>query len=462
MNTRPDLRDIYRLADQLERDREQTLDELKRRDHAIAADYPDGGDRGLLLHWLDRVSPAGDQAGHEGSAVLYLSRLVCLLLGFGAMAGFLLGSARGLVNVLILLGVFVVLQVLASLGATVTLLRTAAGRVPAALPASPLRWVARRSLPDGRYLREAGGVLRLLFLRFGQEWGALFTLGALLAFVLLPALSDFSFVWGSTFPLGEGVMQGLIDCLARPWSTLLSGATVPPEVVANSRYHPALVNLDRPGIEGMRGWWGFLFMCLLCYALLPRVLLWLAARWVAPRLLCRTFLGYPGADLVLSRMRQPLVRTQARAVREGDGNGVSVVAAPSHDVPVDGKLLLLDWGDALAGEAPSDFEELLAVAADNSVVIGRGTLEDDRRRLRERAGGDYDHLLVVVKSWEPPMAELADLLDNLRDIPRCTLYLLPLPGKAVPHRKVEDWRAFTRGLPFTGVDVRLLNRVAAA
>ncbi|MBN7798074.1 DUF2868 domain-containing protein [Parahaliea mediterranea] len=462
MKARPDLRDIYRLADQLERDRERPLDELKQRDHAIAADCRHGADPELLLHWLDRLAPRGDRDSREGSVALYLSRLLCPLLGFGAMAGFLLGSARGLVNVLILLGVFVVLQVLASLGAAVGLLRTASGHVPAALPASPARWVAGRSLPDDRYLREAGGVLRLLFLRFGQEWGALFTLGALLAFVLVPALSDFSFVWGSTFPLGEGVMQGLVDTLAAPWSTLLPGATVPPEVVANSRYHPALVDLDRVGIESMRGWWGFLFMCLLGYALLPRILLWLVARWIAPRLLRRTFLGYPGAELVLSRMRQPLVRTQARAGEGADDKGGAAATAPAHDVTLDGKLLLLDWGDALAGEPPSGFEELLAVGAGNSVVIGRGTLEEDRRRLHDRSGAGFDHLLVVVKSWEPPMAELADLLETLRGIPRCTLYLLPLPGKAVPHRKVEDWRAFTRGLPFAAVDVRLLNRVAAA
>jgi hypothetical protein len=38
--------------------------------------------------------------------------------------------------------------------------------------------------------------------------------------------------------------------------------------------------------------------------------------------------------------------------------------------------------------------------------------------------------------------------------------LLPLADKPTPQRKVEDWRAFARRLPFASVDVQFLNRVA--
>jgi len=58
------------------------------------------------------------------------------------------------------------------------------------------------------------------------------------------------------------------------------------------------------------------------------------------------------------------------------------------------------------------------------------------------------------------MAELSDLLSPLQDMGTCILYLRPLPGKTIPHRKIEDWRAFARGLPFERVDVQQLNRIA--
>ena len=55
------------------------------------------------------------------------------------------------------------------------------------------------------------------------------------------------------------------------------------------------------------------------------------------------------------------------------------------------------------------------------------------------------------------MAELADLLQPLQQIAHCTVYLVPLPGQPVPERRIEDWRAFSRKLPFAGVDVQVLR-----
>ncbi|GAB3271605.1 DUF2868 domain-containing protein [Parahaliea aestuarii] len=462
MPAHPELGDLYRLSDQLERDRDLAVDVLKQRDHAIGRDCQsaDAGER--LLFWLDRVAPVSEEdrkRSFHGQLGLNLARLFVFVAGFAAMAGFLLGSRQGLVNVFFLLLVFVFLQLAMSAVSTITLIRTLSGFVPAGLPASPVRWVAERGLPDRRYLREAGGVLRLMFLRYGQEWGALFTLAALLAFVLVPAFTDFVFVWGSTFNPGDRAVQGLVDALAAPWGSWLPWATVPPEVVAGSRHHAALV-LDRAGLEDMRGWWAFLFLCLLVYALLPRLLLWLAARATAPGMLRRSLVGLPGADLVLSRMSAQLVST--RSVQASEDELATVRPADVNAAPAAPEgLLLVDWACALGDTPPARFEELPAVDESDILALGQGTLAEDRRELAALDVAVIEHLLVAVKSWEPPVAELADLLASLPASLRCTVCLVPLPGKAIPHRKVEDWRGFARGLPFAAVDLRLLNWVTA-
>jgi len=63
-----------------------------------------------------------------------------------------------------------------------------------------------------------------------------------------------------------------------------------------------------------------------------------------------------------------------------------------------------------------------------------------------------------VKSWEPPMADLADFLDNFASVPRCTLFLIPLPHKSVSTTRLGDWQLFARALAFSVVDVQALER----
>ncbi|RLA52248.1 MAG: hypothetical protein DRQ65_07145, partial [Gammaproteobacteria bacterium] len=75
------------------------------------------------------------------------------------------------------------------------------------------------------------------------------------------------------------------------------------------------------------------------------------------------------------------------------------------------------------------------------------------------AGSGIDQLLVVVKSWEPPLADLADFLAQFNHVSRCTVYPLALPGRPVTEEKMEDWRNFSRTLPFSVVDVRALENV---
>lgn len=458
-HTRPDIQDLYRLAGQLERDQGVAVAELRARDRAIALDCANDAELPRLLCWLDAVAPAAAPSKPLSEAsVALLARLLAVLAGFAAMAGFLLGSDRALVNVFLFLVLFVLSQGLLCLLAAVLMWRSVRGHVPMALPFNPARWILRRSLPDSRYLRELQPLLRLLLLRYSQELGALFTLAAALAFLLVPALGEFSFVWGSTFQPGAELVQGLMDALAWPWATWLPAATVAPEVVASSRFHPALVNLDQAGIASMRGWWLFLFLCLLCYALLPRLLLWGVSKLLARRLLVRSFVHYPGSELVLARMGAPLLRTQAATPATGQPRPESA-PPPESPPPRDERLLLVDYGAALGHDGPLHYEQLLPVPPERRLTIGVGTLAEDLAQLQALDLAGCSRLLLVVRAWEPPMAELLDALTPLAELPGCTVLLLPLADRPTPARKVDDWRAFARQLPFASVDVQLLNRV---
>lgn len=455
----PSLTDLYHLAEQLELDKETSVQAARERDHALAATCPAKDDVGRLQYWLSAMSaeraldPGARQPWLTESSVAALGRTLALIFGFSAMATFLLTSGRGLVNVFMFVLLFVIVQLLLCLLATVVMARTVGpGQAPVVLPLNPARMMLARLYPDRRYLREAQSVLRLLFLRFGQELGAIFTLGAVAAFFVVLALSNFTFVWGSTFALSDSLVESMTALIALPWSTWLPEATVSSDLIFASRYHPAVISLNPVNIEDMRGWWPFLIMSMFCYALVPRLLLWWLSKFFYGRQMRAAFTQLPGSERVLARMRAPLVRTQ------GDGGDGPLSEPGARDVEIDTRLLLLNWASALGPEDRSLFEEFDAVADGNVVNAGLGSLPEELERLADRFQKPVEHIYVAVKSWEPPMADLADFLDNFSSLPRCTLFLVPLPGKPISAVRLGDWQVFARALSFATVDVQALER----
>jgi len=455
----PSLSDLYRLSVQLELDQELPVQSLRERDHAIGLECegacPAADESARLLFWLDQVAGPAPQAGswwHEGSAA-HLARVVTTLFGFVGMSSFLLTSSRSLVNVFTFLALFVFVQLLLCIIASVVMARTLAGNQPPVMPLNPARLLVARLLPDRRHLREAQSVLRLVFLRYGQELGAVFTLGAIAAFFVVLGLREFSFVWGSTFTVSNELVERLTSLVSLPWATWLPVATVDATVIADSRYHAAITDLAAANRESMRGWWPFLIMSMCCYALLPRLLLWLVSRWSYRRRIRRAVSSLPGSALVLARMRSPLVKTQ------GEVSGPLSLAPQSVDHPSDERLLLLNWSNALAPTDAGQFEALFAVPPGNIVNAGMGSLAQESTLVSSRLQAPVEHLYVAVKSWEPPMADLSDFLDSLGPIRRCTVLLVPLAGRSITVAKLDDWRRFTRALAIEQVEVLPLERL---
>jgi hypothetical protein len=455
----PTLSELYGLAQQLELDKELPVQAARERDHAIAASCSAGDDSGRLLFWLDAVS--SQRPGAQGqkdpwlseASVAALGRLLALFFGFSGMAAFLLTSGRGLVNVFMFLLLFVIVQFLLCLVAAVVMALTLGpGQAPVVLPVNPARLLVARVFPDRRYLREAHSVVRLMFLRYGQELGALFTLGAIAAFFVVLALSDFTFVWGSTFQLSDSLVEDMTAAIASPWSAWLPQATVSSDLIFATRFHPAITSLSPANIDDMRGWWPFLIMAMLCYALLPRLLLWLLSRYFYGRQMRAAITRLPGSERVLARMKTPLVRTQ------GEGGGTRPRQRDSSSVPLNPGLLLLNWANALTPEDVAGFDEFAAVADGNIVNAGLGSVPEELERLASRFDKPLEQLYVATKSWEPPMADLADFLANFARVPRCTLFLVPLPRKPVSAGRLGDWQVFARALPFDAVDVQALER----
>jgi hypothetical protein len=454
----PELADISGLGKQIELDRLASVHELRQRDHAIGlqCDAPD--DVGRLLFWLQRVAGRAGPAEVAqtgwcpGVSAAILMRILAAVLGFMGMAGFLLAGERGLINVFVFLLLFVLIQLVFCLVSTGVMINSLRGGAPVVLPMNPAKFVVSRSLPDMRYLRESQSVVRVLLLRYGQEFGAIFTLGAVLAFFTVLGFSDFTFVWGSTFNISDEFVLRFTTLLASPWSSWLPGATLPAQVIVDSRYNPALTNLAQADVASMHAWWPFLIMAMLCYALLPRIILWGLSKWFYVKLMRRSFVEYPGSESILLRMKSPLVSTRAL---EPEETGHAEIPG----MPLDDRLLLLAWAGALDTGDLHRFEELRRVPPANVLAAGLGTLEGDGLCIERIDARKPARLLVAVKAWEPPMADLRDFLDRLEQVTRCTLYLVPLSDRVVSDLQLQEWRDFSRELRFDAVDTQPLTRL---
>ena len=279
----PNLSDLYHLGNQIDQDKSASLEELRHRDHAIGLECKAADDVGRLLFWLrklpgQRVDEAEDAEHYLAeSTVATVARIVALVLGIAGMSGFLLASGQGLVNVFVFLLLFVLLQVLSCVFSIWVMYRSIRGSPPVILPINPAKFIVSRMFPDKRFFRECQSVIRLMVLRYGQEMGAIFTIGAVLAFFIVLAFSDFTFVWGSTFSLSDKFVKGFADFLSAPWLSIIPATGVSMETVVASRYHPALTAFGEADIASNR-WWPFLIMSIFFHALLPRLVLWVTSR----------------------------------------------------------------------------------------------------------------------------------------------------------------------------------------
>jgi predicted dehydrogenase len=196
---------------------------------------------------------------------------------------------------------------------------------------------------------------------------------------------------------------------------------------------------------------------MLVYALLPRLLLGWLSRHLYRRRLQRTFIGYPGADLILRRMKQPLIQSQGAAGSE-PRPGSHGELLEEFRLPDDG-VLVVSWAGAL-GEGDLDrYRELSG--ADPAILMQAGTsLEADREAIDRARQEDSQLLILVVKAWEPPMSDLADFIAEIARGGSSVLFLQPLRDTGIPEDRLDDWRRFADELP-GGAQVVAMSRLPA-
>lgn len=432
---------LLRLDRQLRRDQNESLRRLQERDRAIGAALKGRPTQSKLLGWLDAVA----ERKQTGSAAESLMPPALAVLGFvfgiSAMGGLLLVDQQRPVNVLVFLGLFVGLQLLLlllTLAASLLLSLRGEGNGSNS-HVNIIHWLVRRSyqrLSDELRPDQFAPLLRWRMLGLGQLFGLCFNAGALLAMLSILLVMDRSFGWSSTLNISAQGLHQLLSGLSTPWAWLWPSASVDMNLVDSTRYQSLQQHFTSEQVEAMRMWWPFLCAAIITYGLLPRLLLWIVFQWIYKRQLQLTFTNYPGARLVLARMDSPLVHTQATGHERAEVTAGSSVLR--HSLP-QGTLTVVDWSGALHSEDDAQHWR----QKDYELHSAGLHLEEDAALLDQINQQGRD-VMIIVKSWEPPLSELGDFLRGISPKVNCYLYLQPLAGQDIKPEALTDWQHFAR------------------
>ncbi|BCR03851.1 hypothetical protein DESUT3_09200 [Desulfuromonas versatilis] len=440
------------LNDRLQQDETLSEGELRRRDRRIGRGQGPLRAKPLaqLGDWLDKLRAPGETSpGRSASAALGIGTTLLVLAGLvlgwlSAAAVFHYDGTRP-VNIIHVLAVFVGAQaLLLALLALSVLPEKLQGLVPGlaalqeALPRlSPgrLQRLIARYLPS-RYREAAaaligrstahqslfGRVQKWIFLRSGQAFGLAFNLGALAGCLYLVVFTDLAFGWSTTLQAEAHDLQRLTDLLAWPWAHLAPQGRPSPELIEATRFF-RLQPGTLPGAAAadparLGGWWPFLIFCLLIYGLLPRLALLLLAQARLAAALRHAALHLPGVQAALDRLNSQLVETQASEPEPGPATVPSGVLHSRLLGDLRGKTFaVIDWAgtglhrEALAGWLAQRMDGTLDTLQEAG---GAQSLDHDRGVLESLAAGQANPVLILVKGWEPPMADFKDFLAELR------------------------------------------------
>lgn len=452
------------------RDDEQVdLATLHQRDRSIGVSLAGlrDGSGAQILAWAKARGiddATGDRAEARVSALIWIAGLV---LGIAAAAGALYFEGGARVNVVALLAILVGLQLVS---VVLSVLGMLPARVRAAVPGlsaindalavlSPSRAAvsaARRFAPafaetfdalsagTERDARLFARIRRWTLWCWSQGFAVAFNIGLTACVLALVIFTDLAFGWSTTLDVSASSVHELARTIALPWRELVPDAVPSLELVEISRYFRA-ASSTRVDPMLLGGWWRFVLACLLVYALFPRVALLLLARWRRGRAIAWTLNHLPGAPELLYRLNNERVTTRAEGAPESSVPGPQDEARLSF-APSSGPCSLVLWGIEDLPGAAVDRQVRAATGLDPIERRGAGgasSIEQDQAVV-DALAGSATPLVVVVKAWEPPLAELADFLDDVRGASAEARALIVVPIASDGGRASDDdvsiWR----------------------
>ena len=310
-----------------------------------------------------------------------------------------------------------------------------------------------------------------------------FNLGVLVATLVKVTVADIAFGWQSTVLFSvERVLQ-FVRAVALPWSWFVPQEIAYPSLSQIEGSHMILKDgIYHLATEDLVSWWPFLCLAVLCYGLLPRLLLLFFGLFSQKRALGRIDFGHRACEGLLRRLTTPLVSTTGRTVdRENlsaNTHSAPENAPPGKDTTPTERSLIALIPDEIFETLPEDaLEKILAPSIGYPDIEKLRFGEDeageqgvlDTLSLKNKGKAAFD-ILIVQEAWQPPIKEnllfIKALRRTLGKSSRIRVGLIgrPHPGRFLSPVKEEDWKAWqlkisALGDPYLGLERLVINEV---
>jgi hypothetical protein len=355
----------------------------------------------------------------EAKITLALSFLG-LLLGIFISAGVLAGDEQGRVNLLFLLLLFAFLPVVSLLLSLALLPLKQKGLTAflVSLPFWPKEFLqAQVSIGSGNKRRS------WLFFE-SQVLSLAFAAGSIIVFIALLLGTDINFVWRSTLLEATDLLP-VLQLISTPW-VFWNTAQPSLELLQQSQNSRIASSVSAYS----ENWWQFVLAAQLTYNLLPRAVLLVLARWY-----------YKKEAKLSSQLEQDKTLTNKRRLA-----GPETLADVAYTIP--NPYQLLDWSTA-----PAHCKNFLTQSFGQPIEQCLLTANTDTHSLRGSA--ELTSRVVLVKSWEPPLGELKDVLALVALLdPQTENFILPLDWdgtstKSASTTHLQEWQRFAASLGAT-------------
>ncbi len=313
-------------------------------------------------------------------------------------------------------------------------------------------------------------VKKWLFLWHAQRLALAYHGGILLTLLLLISFQDLAFGWSSTLSIDVDSVHRLFSALAWPWHNILPQAVPDYHLIESSRYFRVQQSgntLSAQAAQDLGLWWQFVVTAILFYGVLPRFLLWGFCKRSLYKQCKKVLRAHPEADGIYRRLAGQTISTRAL---EAEGSDEHLLVEDFDALPSSAReqdqsaLSFINWA-----QIPCCDDRLVAcLYPDHSSTVsvshagGGCDLSEEAHLLTSLRAAPGSTVVLALKSWEPPLAELGDFLEQLMKGGEIFVSLLPLApaGQSVSDVNRQEWSRFVRSIASKHADYQSLKLLA--